>query len=77
MMGQITIYLDDELIGKVQEHALSMNVSKSQWIARLIKERTRTEWPENVKALAGSWRDFPEAEELRANLGEDAEREPL
>lgn len=76
-MGQITIYLDDELIGKVQEHALSMNVSKSQWIARLIKERTRTEWPENVKALAGSWRDFPEAEELRANLGEDAEREPL
>jgi predicted transcriptional regulator len=77
MMGQITIYLDDELIGKVQEHALSMNVSKSQWIARLIKERTRTEWPENVKALAGSWRDFPEAGELRANLGEDAEREPL
>ncbi|MEZ5537147.1 MAG: ribbon-helix-helix protein, CopG family [Thiolinea sp.] len=76
-MGQITIYLDDELIGKVQEHASSLNVSKSQWIARLIKERTRTEWPESIKALAGSWSDFPEAEQLRAGLGNDIEREPL
>jgi len=76
-MGQITIYLDDDLIDQVQKHALTQNISKSQWVARLIKERTRTQWPENIKAMAGSWQDFPEADTLRVNSGTDIERETL
>ncbi len=76
-MGQITIYLDDDIINTVQKQAVSEKISKSQWIARLIKERTRTEWPESIKAMAGSWQDFPEAEEIRAGMGQDVEREPL
>ncbi|MEZ5477756.1 MAG: hypothetical protein R3E95_09820 [Thiolinea sp.] len=68
-MGQMTIYLDDELIQRVKQTANAANLSQSQWIARLIRERTRSSWPENIRELAGSWQDFPEAEVLRTHLG--------
>lgn len=70
-MGQITIYLDDELEARLKATAAHENVSRSRWIASLIRERLRDEWPEEVRALAGSWKDFPDLSELRADLGTD------
>ena len=76
-MGQVTIYLDNELETKVQQITKSMHISKSKWVANLIKEKIADEWPESVKNLAGAWTDLPSAEEIREGLGEDIKREGL
>ena len=52
-----------------------MHISKSKWVANLIKEKIADEWPESVKNLAGAWTDLPSAEEIREGLVEDIKRE--
>jgi predicted transcriptional regulator len=63
-MSQVTIYLDDELENKMRAAAEAMNLSKSRWIAALIEEKLKNEWPASVIALAGAWEDFPTLEEI-------------
>jgi hypothetical protein len=41
----------------------------------LIREKVAKEWPPSVRELAGTWEDFPSAEELRSEAGEDVTRE--
>ena len=76
-MGQVTIYLEDEIEEKMSAAAKSENLSKSKWVARLIKAKVVSEWPESIVQLAGAWKDLSLAEEVRANLGQDVEREAL
>jgi hypothetical protein len=76
-MGQVTIYLEDEVEEKMSAAAKSEHLSKSKWIASLIKAKVASEWPESVVRLAGAWKDLSLAEEDRANLGRDVEREAL
>jgi hypothetical protein len=76
-MGQVTIYLEDEVEEKMIAAAKSEHLSKSKWVASLIKAKVATEWPESITHLAGAWKDLSLAEEGRANLGQDAEREEL
>ena len=76
-MGQMTIYLDNELEIKVQNITKSMHISKSKWVANIIREKIADEWPDSVKNLAGAWTDFPGAEEIREGLGDDIKREVL
>lgn len=75
-MSQVTIYLEPKLAEKARAAASSQGLSQSKWIAQLIEERLRSEWPESVKRLAGSWPEtFPEAEVLRETQGDDLPRE--
>lgn len=76
-MGQVTIYLEDEIENKMRSSAKSMNLSQSKWIANLIKEKVVDEWPESVTQLAGAWKDLPTSEEIRSALGSDAVRKDL
>ncbi|MDZ7685422.1 MAG: CopG family transcriptional regulator [Gammaproteobacteria bacterium] len=76
-MGQVTIYLDDETEEKMVANARAMNLSKSKWIASVIREKLVDEWPATVRELPGSWRDFPSLDEIRTSGGTDAEREFL
>jgi hypothetical protein len=76
-MGQVTVYLDEETETRMREAAKGAGVSQSRWLADLIRARTSAQWPRSVAALAGAWRDFPLAEELRANQPADVPREPL
>ena len=76
-MGQVTIYLEDEIEEKMSAAAKFENLSKSKWVARLIEAKVASEWPESIVRLAGAWKDLSLAEEGRANLGQDVEREPL
>lgn len=76
-MGQITIYLDDEHETRLRRAAEAEGVPVSRWVARLIAEKTETEWPLTVRELSGSWPDFPDAQELRSTLGTDSPRESL
>ena len=76
-MAQITIYLDSKTEKKLETVTNNKNSSKSKWIANLIKEKLRNDWPNSIKNLSGSWKDFPNAEELRKSMGVDNKREEL
>ena len=76
-MGQVTIYLDDETEAKMIANARVMNLSKSKWIANVIREKLVDEWPDSVRQLPGSWEDFPSLDELRTGSGSDTDREAL
>ncbi len=76
-MGQVTIYLEDELEKKMVDAAKSANLSKSKWIAKLIKKEVAAEWPQSVMDLHGAWSDFPDINEIRQTRGKDAKREQL
>ena len=74
-MSQLTLYLDDQTADQLRDAAASEGISQSQWVARLIRDRLRSSWPEHLKALAGAWGDFPELEEIREGQGEDLPRD--
>jgi len=76
-MGQVTIYLDDEIEKRMTANAKAMKLSKSKWIANVIREKLVDEWPANVRELAGSWEDFPTLEEIRETEQRDMTREAL
>lgn len=76
-MGQVTIYLEKEIEEKMRLAAKSENLSQSKWIANLISEKVANQWPENVKSLAGAWRDFPTLSQIREHEAEDTSREDL
>ena len=77
-MGQVTIYLDNNVETKIKEAAKSGHLSVNKWVARIIEEKTAAEWPQDIVKLAGSWKDdFPTTEELRLNSSKDNLREPL
>ena len=76
-MGQITIYLDDDVEEKMIEAARIAKLSKSKWIAGVISERVATEWPSSIIALEGAWKDLPITEEMRQHYGKDVKREDL
>lgn len=76
-MGQITIYLDDKTEAEIRAAAEAAGMSKSKWIARLIREKAGNKWPEAITRLAGAWPDLPTVEEIRHSGGDDSKREPL
>ncbi len=76
-MSQVTIYLDDETDRRMRKAAEEAGLSRSQWLAHLIREKTRNKWSDEVREAAGSWNDFPDAEVLRGALGDDLSRETL
>lgn len=76
-MAQVTIYVDDETEKKMNLMVEKSGISKSKWIAEIIREKTASTWPESVKQLAGAWKDMPSAEEIRKEMGKDAARESI
>jgi hypothetical protein len=76
-MGQVTIYLDEDTEKKMLTMVKRSGLSKSKWISELIREKTATSWPEDVRQMAGTWKDFPTAEEIRESIGSDVTREPF
>lgn len=75
VMGQVTIYLEDDIEHKMIKAAESAHLSKSKWIAKVIQEKVANEWPQSVVNLAGTWDDFPNIEDIRGDLGKDTKRE--
>jgi hypothetical protein len=74
-MAQVTIYLDSETERKMTAILKKRGISKSKWIAEIIREKAASSWPVSVVELAGAWKDLPWAEEIRAGFGQDLERE--
>ena len=65
-MAQVTIYLDDETAELMRKSAKSAGLSMSAWLAQLVREKTASTWPADVRELAGAWADdeIPMAEQL-------------
>ena len=76
-MSQVTIYLDKNTEAKMRAAVKNAGISKSKWVAGLIREKTAEVWPEDVARLAGTWPDLPTAEEIRKGGGVDTPREPF
>jgi predicted transcriptional regulator len=74
-MGQVTVYLDTEIEKRMQAVVKSMNLTQSKWIANLIEEKIKNDWPESVVKLAGAWKDLSTAGEIRKTEGADIKRE--
>ena len=73
-MAQVTIYLDDAAERRVKAAARKSGLSVSRWVAELVENRTRTDWPVEARELAGAWPDFPDFQELRRLTGKDHPR---
>jgi hypothetical protein len=58
-MSQITLYLDESTQAIVEQAARSNGVSKSKWVADLIRKHAAEEWPTEFLELAGKFPDFP------------------
>lgn len=73
-MSQITLYLDDATQALVEQAAKAHGVSKSRWVADLIRAHAAHEWPPGCLALAGWFPDFPLREDLPDTQASDTPR---
>jgi hypothetical protein len=58
-MSQITLYLDDATQILLTQAAQAHGLSKSRWVAAIIRKYAAHEWPQDCLALAGRFTDFP------------------
>lgn len=58
-MSQITLYLDDDTEALLTRAAADAGVSKSRWVAELIRRHGADAWPPACLALAGAYPQFP------------------
>ncbi len=73
-MSQITLYLDDATQALVDEAARAQGVSKSRWVAEVIRKYAAHEWPQDCLDLAGQFSDFPLREDAVPLAASDVPR---
>lgn len=73
-MSQITLYLDDATQALVEQAAQASGLSKSRWVAEIIRKHAAQEWPKDCLALAGRFADFPLREESPTQQPADVPR---
>jgi hypothetical protein len=76
-MAQVTLYLDSRTDRQLAQAAKGAKLSKSRYVAELIRQKSAGQWPPEFLKLAGAYPDFPTADEVRASLGSDLPRVPL
>jgi hypothetical protein len=76
-MAQLTIYLNQETLQKIENAAAESEVSVSRWVRDKIESALCNEWPASFSRLFGSLAetDLEEPEELDFN--DDIPRETL
>jgi len=75
VMSHLTIYLDNQTEKRVRSSAKQTGLSVSRFIARILNDHEKAAWPPEVAQMAGSWPDFPSAEEIREGQPADRTRE--
>ena len=74
-MLRLNFYVDETTHDRVRHAAKAAGMSLSRWVATVVTEKTADQWSDDVLALAGTWKDFPSLDEIRASGGADAPRE--
>lgn len=73
-MSKITLYLDDATHALVMHAAETSGLSKSRWVAKIIREYAAHKWPQECLALAGRFAEFPLREQTSSALLTDVPR---
>jgi len=65
-MAQLTVYIDQETIQKIEHAAAESSVSVSRWVRDTIQAALKDQWPSSFSRLFGvlAGTDFEEPEEL-------------
>ena len=58
-MSQITLYLDDSPQALVDQASAANGMSRSRWVAEIIRKYAAHEWSKECVELAGRLVDFP------------------
>ncbi|HEX7387186.1 MAG TPA: CopG family transcriptional regulator [Castellaniella sp.] len=69
-MAQITLYLEESVQTLVEHAAKAQGVSKSRWVAELIRQHAGDQWPKSCLDLAGQFPDFPLCEPAVPPVGD-------
>ena len=73
-MSQITLYLDDATQALVEQAAKANGVSKSRWVADIIRTHAAHDWPQDCLTLAGRFADFPLSDVAQTHKAVDVTR---
>ena len=73
-MPQVSLYIDKETLGKIEELARKDNTSLSKWVGNNLKKLIKDEYPADYFGLFGSIKDvsFRRPDEL--TVDSDAQR---
>ena len=74
-MPKLNLYVDKATHLHIKRSAKASGVSLSKWVSALVREKTAGEWPAEVLALSGAWKDFPSLGAIRKTRGKDLPRE--
>jgi hypothetical protein len=74
-MSQVTIYLDDESLRKIEAAAALEKSSLSKWVKATLMQSLENRWPANFSSLFGSLseHDLPNSSPL--DFSQDSPRE--
>ncbi len=66
-MSRITLTLDKDVAAMVYQMAHAENLPPNLWLSQFVERQVKQhqDWSPEVKALAGSWGDFPSLDEIR------------
>jgi len=76
-MPQLSLYIDDETLSKIETAAKINRTSISKWVSERLKESLANNWPENYASLFGSVDDDSFNVEKHQNFSDDSKREEL
>jgi hypothetical protein len=76
-MPQISLYIDEKTLKKVENAAHRQHVSISKWVAEQIKAKVEPTYPTSYESLFGSINDSSFSEPPDVAFLSDTERERL
>jgi hypothetical protein len=76
-MPQLSLYLDSETLGLVEEGARSRELSLSKYVASVLKEHVANDWPESIFGLFGSIDDDSFDAPAELSFADDLKRAEL
>lgn len=73
-MPQVTLYLDEATQALLADAARADGLSKSRWVAQMIRKHAHPAWSPEWLALAGTFPDFPLRDDLPGPTADDVPR---
>lgn len=74
-MPQISLYIDEATLRKVEGAAARQHVSISKWVAEQIRAKVEPVFPKDFESLFGSISDESFSRPIELNPGSDSPRE--
>ena len=76
-MPQISLYIDEKTLKKVERAAMKQHTSISKWVAQQIREKVEPCYPADFESLFGSISDETFGAPRKLKHGSDSPRKAL